>query len=173
MNWEVIDDVPTVVAADESPVDYPTCNVPGCDEPLAPYGGMGPRPKKCVEHKKGGGRSKSTSVARTGSTSRKAKQAAGILVQWNSMAALGLFMTGYQETHSAMSMAQEGFHASAETALEGNPELCDTIIRIGAKSSSASLVIVYGQMLMAVAPVLLMEHRAKLAEKRERMEGVE
>jgi hypothetical protein len=35
-----------------SPVsETPMCSVPGCSNEVAPYGGKGPRPKKCVTHK--------------------------------------------------------------------------------------------------------------------------
>ncbi len=32
--------------------ETPTCRVDGCSNPVAPYGGKGPRPKVCVEHKR-------------------------------------------------------------------------------------------------------------------------
>lgn len=32
--------------------DTSFCQVPGCKNPVAPYGGKGPRPKKCTDHKK-------------------------------------------------------------------------------------------------------------------------
>lgn len=41
--------------------DTSFCQTPGCHNPTVEYGGRGPRPKHCVEHKKG---SKSTSTKR-------------------------------------------------------------------------------------------------------------
>lgn len=31
--------------------DVTYCNTPGCSNPVVPYGGRGPRPKKCKDHK--------------------------------------------------------------------------------------------------------------------------
>lgn len=156
-----------IVSEDESPVDFQVCSIAGCSEPVAVWGGRGRRPTKCDEHRK----TKSPlGTKSTGSNKRKATVAAAILVQWNSLAAFGLFVSGYPGTHDAISGAQPSFQSSAELALESNPELCDTIIRLGKNSGQAGLFLVYGQMLAVVGPTLLMEHKLKVAERKAREE---
>ena len=47
-------DFSTVETIETEPVDMPDvtyCNTPGCSNPVMPYGGRGPRPKKCKDHK--------------------------------------------------------------------------------------------------------------------------
>lgn len=41
----------TEMAAPEDMSDTTLCNTPGCSNPVMPYGGRGPRPKKCKDHK--------------------------------------------------------------------------------------------------------------------------
>lgn len=47
-------DFSSVETIETEPVDMPDvtyCNTPGCNNPVMPYGGRGPRPKKCKDHK--------------------------------------------------------------------------------------------------------------------------
>lgn len=156
---------------DESPVDFKTCNYVGpngaCMEPVAEWGGRGRKPVKCEEHRGRAIKSALGGKGSTGSNSRKAKQAAAILQQWNSLVAFGAYVSGMPATHDAISTAQEGFVASAEVALESNPPLCDTIIGLGQNSGNLGLAIVYAQLLAAVGPVAYIEINMKRAARKE------
>lgn len=44
-------DFSTVETVESEPDPVATCSTQGCVNPVATYGGRGPRPKKCVEHK--------------------------------------------------------------------------------------------------------------------------
>lgn len=84
------------------------------------------------------------------------------------MAAFGCFVGGLPMTHEAISMAQPELRRQAEVYLEGNPEMCQTILRLGKSSSSAGLLLIYGQMFAAVLPVAFMEVKSKRATDEDR-----
>jgi hypothetical protein len=47
-------DFTTIETTESEPESMPEasmCNTPGCSNPTVPYGGRGPRPKKCKDHK--------------------------------------------------------------------------------------------------------------------------
>lgn len=47
-------DFTTIETVESEPMSIETpvmCNTPGCNNPVMPYGGRGPRPKKCKDHK--------------------------------------------------------------------------------------------------------------------------
>lgn len=131
-----------------------------------PYGGRGPRPKFCSDCKPSrvaGSRKQSPRV--TGKEQSLAAQATGVLCQLNAMiamsaAALGLFRTG-----GAIASANETFETSAYQALLGDPELCKTILKSGAKSAKISLALAYGGMGMTVIPTAAIELKERKAER--------
>jgi hypothetical protein len=155
MTVEIID-----APADEAPEGLgPFCEVDGCDNPLASYSGRGRKPKRCEEHK--GARAKSTS---SGATNAKlARQAAEVLAQLNSMLGLGAMFLGYPMTASAIGNTEDKFIDLAASALETDPGLCRVILRAGTKSARVGLAMAYAQLGMALAPVIVMEYKARVA----------
>lgn len=151
-----MDEVP-----DLADVQYP-CRV--CGREAGPYGGRGPKPKLCAEHKTTTGKGNKTPRV-TGNAQNLAAQATGVLVQVNSM--LAMLIAGLQlfGTASAISAANEGFESAAYQALLTDPELCKTILKGGAKSAKMSLAIAYGGMAMSVVPTAAMELKERKAAK--------
>ena len=160
-------------------IDFLEASVPDMDEapPLAdvtdpckkcgrqidvPYGGRGPRPKFCSTCKNTGGVKRQTPRI-TGKDQSLAAQATSVLVQLNSMIALGAAALGLFRTGGAIVNANEGFEAAAYQALLTDPELCKAIMRGGAKSGKVALGLAYGGMAMAVIPTAAEEVREKKA----------
>jgi hypothetical protein len=67
------------------------------------------------------------------------------------------------QTAAALATANEGFEESAYQALLTDPKLCQLILKAGATSGKVSLVIAYGMLAVAVAPVAVAEFREKQA----------
>lgn len=165
MTTAFIDVEPYMPEMDVSPelddVEFP-CKV--CGKEAGPYGGRGPKPKLCPEHKtttsKG---TRSPKVA--GKDANLAAQATGVLVQLNAMMAMGVAAIGMFQTGSAIAAANETFEQAAYQALLTDPEFCKLILKGGAKSAKVSLVLAYGGMAMSVGPTAVNELRERKAEK--------
>jgi hypothetical protein len=129
-----------------------------------PYGGRGPRPKFCLTCKSTGG-TKRQAPRITGKDQNLAAQATTVLVQLNSMIALGAAALGLFRTGGAIVSANEGFEAAAYQALLTDPELCKSIMRSGAKSGKVALTMAYGGLAMAVIPTAAEELKDKKAAR--------
>jgi len=144
-----------------SDVEYP-CEV--CGKESGPYGGRGRKPKRCPEHKRSKATVRST-VKVTGATASLAAQAAGVLEQLNGILAMGLMVTGMQDTAHALAAANEGFKDQAYLALTTDAELCKLILKGGVKSAKLSLGLAYVGLGAAVFPVAVNEAREKKAAR--------
>lgn len=145
---------------DLSDVEYP-CRV--CGKEAGPYGGRGPKPKLCSEHKKTstGGTSKKVS----GAPANQAGQAAKVLSQLNRMLGIGAMAMGLFETASAIADANPTFEEAAYEALLTDSELCKMILKGGVKSAKVSLGLAYVGMGTVVVPTAVNEIRVKKAER--------
>lgn len=143
-------------------VEYP-CVV--CQREAGPYGGRGPKPKYCEDHKRGTKRGTSKATKVTGATANLAAQATGVLVQLNGIMAIGLMAIGMNGTASAIAVANGTFEEQANAALLTDPELCKLILRGGVKSAKITLALAYVGMGTQVVPVAATEMR-ELREKR-------
>ena len=141
-----------------SDVEYP-CVV--CGQEAGPYGGRGPKPKYCPEHKKVSAGKRSSKV--TGAPASLAAQATGVLVQLNGIIAAVGMAAGMFKTASALAAANEGFQEQAYAALVTDQELCKLILTGGVKSAKLSLGIAYFGLGAAVLPVAAEELKEKKA----------
>src|SRR3954471_17859147 len=116
------DETPPVI--DDS-VEYP-CQV--CGREAGPYGGRGPKPKYCPEHKKGGAKKTATAAPRNGNATMAAN-AADALNQINSMGVVLCMVLGLPMTASAIADRQDGFREQAYNALLTDPALCASILK--------------------------------------------
>lgn len=150
-------------------VEYPCKN---CGKEAGPYGGRGRKPTLCTDCKpnksvSSGGQSRKI----TGSMASMAAQATKVLEQLNGIFAIGLMAVGYIETARAIAGENEAFCEKAHQALLTDPELCKLILKGGVNSGRIGLGIAYGSMGIGVAPVAMMEFKAKKEERtRVRME---
>lgn len=137
-----------------------------CGKPLS-YSGRGRKPKFCDEHRKGNVKGASKGANRSNRV--LAEQAADALVQVNSLMAM-LCMTPILRmpmTGSAISTAEDAFRAQAVEALTTDPKLARTILKAGTTSGRMALVIAYGMLGVAVAPVAMLELKDKRDEAAE------
>lgn len=141
-------------APESSDVEY-ACTV--CGKEAGPYSGKGRKPTKCGEHKKG---TASTSRA-SNSNSALATQAVDALMQINGFMTLGAMITGFYQTASAITDAEDGFRRQAHAALLTDPALCRSILRGGTKSGKVALVIAYLMMGATIFPTAKAEFVAK------------
>ncbi len=146
---------------DTEDVEYPCLK---CGREAGPYGGRGPKPKYCDEHKKN--RPKGNAPRVKGANDALARQATEALVQLNTLFAMGTMVMGYNNTASAIAASEEGFRAQAYTALLTDPKLAAAITRAGTTSGKVALMIAYGMMGVNVVPTLALEHKEKVAERR-------
>jgi hypothetical protein len=144
-----------------SDVQYP-CVV--CGKEAGPYGGHGRKPTKCPEHKKARGTARAT-VKVSGAPAALAAQAAGVLEQLNGILAMGLMVTGMQDTAHALAAANDSFKEQAYLALTTDAELCKLILKGGVKSAKLSLGLAYVGLGAAVLPVAVVEAREKKAAR--------
>lgn len=143
-----------------------------CGRESGPYGGRGPKPKKCPDHKKVASGTRGTRTPRvTGNASNLAAQAAGVLTQLNQIITIGMMAVGLNQTASAMASCADTFHENAYNALLTDPELCKYLLRGGVQSAKVSLGIAYVGMGSIVVPTAVNEIRAKRDEKRAREEA--
>lgn len=151
-----------------SDVEYPCVE---CGKEAGPYGGRGPKPKRCPDHKKVTSSSRAGRV--TGAPANLAAQATGVLVQLNGMMALGLMALGFNETAGAIAGANGTFEEQAYQALMTDSELCRLILKGGVKSAKVSLGLAYVGMGVSVVPTAAMEFREKKAERDAKREAEE
>lgn len=152
------DDVPeTVMPQRETDPSGLVCEV--CGVPLT-YGGRGRKPKFCEAHRKSTSSKKPSSGTKNESLAR---QAAAALAQLNGLACVGLMVVGFPGTAGAISERNEDFENQAYNALLTDPALCATILRAGATSGKAALIIAYGMLAVSVAPVTIGELRERKA----------
>lgn len=140
-------------------IEYP-CQV--CGREAGPYAGKGRKPRFCVEHKPGRGKS---GVRKAPRNDALAAQAADALVQVNRMAAFGATVMGYEDTGDAVRAAQDEFRNAAHAALITDEELCRAILRGGPLSARLSLLLAYGMMLTVIGPVAVTEYRQHRPKK--------
>jgi hypothetical protein len=152
--------IPVDTVPELNDVEYP-CRV--CGKEAGPYGGRGPKPKLCEEHKK---QPKGAGVKRvTGSPANLAGQASAVLVQLNGMLAIGAMALGLHGTASAIAASNGNFEEQAYQALLTDSELCRLILKGGVKSAKVSLAIAYAGMATAVVPTAVMEVKELKAER--------
>lgn len=160
------------VYTDESPelddVQYP-CRE--CGREAGPYGGRGPKPKLCSDHKKATPGKRTTAPKVAGKDANLAAQATGVLVQLNAILAMGAAAIGLFQTGGAIAAANEGFEQAAYQALLTDPEFCKLILKGGAKSAKVSLALAYGGMAMSVGPTAVNELRERKAERLAKQEA--
>jgi len=162
-------DMDFVEEADETPEtfesDTDVCEYPGCTNPKAEYAGRGRRPRFCDEHKGAKAASKASTSKRVGAPTKEAKQAATVLSQYNGMIAALLMIPNpwlhLPATASAIAAADEGFEEQAARALSTDPKLCRLINKSGSTSGIVGLLMAYGMLGAAVAPVAITEVREK------------
>lgn len=151
------------ITPDETPESTHELSCETCGKELT-YSGRGRKPKFCDEHKKSsGGVSKRKSL---GKNDQMAAQAAEALVQMNGIAAIGIMMFGLPLTATALKNAEDTFREQAYSALLTDPALCATILRGGTASGKVALLIAYGMLGAAVAPVGIMEFKEKREQAR-------
>ena len=131
------------------------------------YGGKGRHPKFCDEHKG----TKTTRGKGGGNNATLARQASATLSQLNSLIALSLMLPAVPmlgdnpmylpETAGALATASEPFDEMTYNALLTDPALCKMILRGGAAGGKIALLIAYGTLAAAVAPVGVNEFRER------------
>lgn len=161
-------EIPMDTAPDFSDVEYPCVD---CGKEAGPYGGRGPKPKYCPDHKKGSASKKSGSVKVTGTNANLAAQATKVLVQLNGILAVGLMAATFFETAKALAGANDGFEIQAHEALLTDPDLCRLICKGGVKSARMGLGLAYVGLGVAVVPTAVNEFREKKAERDARREA--
>lgn len=99
-------------------------------------------------------------VPKTGNDALAA-QATEVLLQFNSLMCAGLFVTGLTETSSAVADREAAFKTQAYQALLTDAKLCKTILRLQGTGGIFSLLLAYGLLGAAVAPVAMKEFKVK------------
>src|ERR1700754_2371653 len=95
------------VPADLTDVEYP-CEV--CGKEAGPYAGRGRKPTRCPEHKKGKSNGSSATSRRvTGNAASLAAQATEVLLQLNSILALGAMAIGLNDTAATIAHGNDVF----------------------------------------------------------------
>lgn len=142
-----------------------SCEICGAD---VQYKGRGRIPKRCPEHRK----TQSASVPKSkGSNATLAATAADALCQWNGLLVVGCMVAGYHGTGSAIAERETAFREQAYAALVTDPALCRVILRAGTTSAKLSLLMAYGMLGIAVAPVAMTEFKEKKAIKEAEQEA--
>jgi hypothetical protein len=154
---------------DETPIvdagaEYP-CRVCGLE--AGPYGGRGPKPKLCPEHKKSTPAGKRGVSAPRNSNAVMAASAADALNQINSMMVVGGMVLGFIQTASAIAERQDAFREQAYSALLTDPALCASILKAGTTSGKMALGIAYLMLGAGVAPYAVSEFKERKAERDE------
>lgn len=158
---------PVVGTLDVAPVTDEGLSCEVCGTSLT-YSGRGRKPKFCDEHKKG---SKSaTTTRKTVPNDKLARQATSALVQINRLTGFGARMIGLEQTSNMIMFAEDSFEEQAYEALLTDPDLCKQILAVGHVSAKFSLITAYALLLGQVAPVAMMEIKAKRAAKEESAE---
>lgn len=152
-----MDEVP-----DLEDIEYP-CRV--CGREAGPYGGRGPKPKLCIDHKSASRTGVKNAPRIIGKDANLAAQATAVLVQLNAIMAMGAAALGLFRTGSAIAQANPTFEAAAYNALLTDPEFCRLILKGGAKSAKVSLALAYGGMGLSVVPTAYEEFKERKAER--------
>lgn len=155
MPTEEFDTVPPTID-----VEFP-CSV--CGRESGPYGGRGPKPTKCVDHKKTKTTGSGPKV--TGKNADLAAQATNSLSAINGVMAMVAGAMGFHRTMKAMFEVNEDFEKTAYKALVTDPKLCAQILRVGEASARFGLGMAYLGMGMGIAPTLADEYREKKAAR--------
>lgn len=92
-----------------------------------------------------------------------ASQATEVLLQVNGFAALGAISFGYGMTASAIAEREQTFKDQIYQALLPDPRLCASILRAQGAGGIMSLIIAYVMLGVSIAPVAMMEYKAKKA----------
>lgn len=170
-------DLDELVFKDETPPDFaapgPADVAPATDDVLScavcgvalEYSGRGRKPQRCPEHRRASGSTKSAPKNTT--NERLAVQATEALVQINRLTGFGLRVLGMPETGATIAYAEDVFREQALAALMTDPGLCKQILAAGQVSAKASLALAYGMLGMQVAPVAMLEIKAKREAKAE------
>lgn len=158
--------------ADEVPdlSGIPEFSCETCGKELT-YSGRGRKPKFCDDHKRSSSSSKSS-----GSSSNNEKLAAAaldVLVQGNNVGVMILSLAQMYGTASAVSQREEAFRATALEALKADPGMARSILKAGATSGKAMLMMAYGMLAVSVAPVAIQEFKEKRAAARDQEEEVQ
>lgn len=156
---------PDTVPSDLTDVEFP-CEV--CGNEAGPYGGRGPKPKRCDDHRKNKGKSSVRKV--TGNAANLAAQATEVLQQLNGIIAIGSMALGLNSTAAAIAAGNETFAERAHAALLTDPALCQLILKGGVKSAKISLGIAYAGLGVQVIPTAIREVQEKREEARLRAE---
>jgi hypothetical protein len=159
---QLLPDIPATPSAEE------VCEIVGCDEILV-YGGRGRRPKRCPEHKRAPvGTPIRTAPTKSARNDSAARSAAAALGQMNALLALVAMVApapfSFPRTAAALGNANEGFEEQAYAALLTDPKLCQWILKAGSTSGKVSLLIAYGMLTAAVAPVAIAEYKDNTAK---------
>lgn len=161
------------VPRDEPAVTGPEFSCETCGKELT-YAGRGRKPKYCEEHRKGGNSGgKGKRVTGLGQNAQLAAQAAEALIQVNGLLSIGLMLAQMPVTAETLKTAEDGFREQAYNALLTDPALCKTILKGGTTSGKVSLLIAYGMLGAAVAPVGVMEFRQRQETRRVAKEAAE
>jgi hypothetical protein len=157
------------MTVDASPADvpeHPCANYAVCGNETFRNGSRGRWPKVCETCKE----EKAVPVKpRTGGATKgaadKARQAASVLGQYNSLLAIGLMLLpepyALPATAAAIAAKNDLFEAQAAEALITDPKLCALILKTGAASGKLQLAFAYGMFLTAVAGVAIPEYKSK------------
>ncbi len=148
-------------------IEYP-CEV--CGREAGPYGGKGPKPKKCPDHKR---QTRSTGSTRKTNNDALAAQASAVLEQLNGVVAVMAMAVGFNMTASAIAANNDAFRENAYEALKTDPDLCKLICKGGVKSGKLALGLAYGAFGTQVVPVAMTEFKQKKEERRIKMEMME
>jgi hypothetical protein len=141
-------------------VEHP-CQVCGKE---VEYGGRGPRPKFCREHRKqSAGRTKAPGAK--GSNVTLAEQATEALWQVNGMVAFLAMIAGFPLTGQEIQARETVFREMCYSALLTDPNTCRFILKGGMQSSKISLVMCYAMFLGGIAPSFMQELKERKAAK--------
>lgn len=155
-----IPDTPTDSIPPLSDVEYP-CDV--CGQESGPYGGRGPKPRKCANHKR-------KSVPRTsrissGNANNLAGQATAVLEQGNALIAIVLGSARMFKSAQAMMEHNEAFKEDAYAALVADPDMCRFLLKARGVSSKMGLTMAYLGLGMRVGPIVWEEYSEKRAAR--------
>lgn len=148
----------TIESGDKQPVSEYSCLT--CGKTLT-YGGRGRKPQYCDEHKKGARAKGDARPATNAKNTLLAEQAADVLVQYNNLAATGLFLASLPTTAGVLADKNDVFRAQCVQALVTDPALCRSILSSGQASARGSLMFAYGLLAAALVPTAWKEIKDK------------
>lgn len=158
--------IPDDFDADSTPVQENDNPCQKCGREIdVVYGGRGPRPKYCSNCKVTTKSTRSKAPGAKGNAATLAGQAVEALWQINGMGALIAMIAGFHGTAGAIREREDVFRQMAYDALVTDPDMCRVILRGGMQSSKLTLIMCYGMFAAGIAPVFLMELKAKKEAK--------